>query len=62
MGSSDRLKMKNGQLPTLAMNEWGFIRQESLALLGKSATICNFINCCGCMQLASLVVSKPHSS
>ena len=45
--------------PTLAMNEWGFISQESLAVLGKSATICKFINCCGCVQMESLVVSKP---
>lgn len=47
---------------TLAMNEWGFISQESLAALGKPATICKFIYRCGCVQMASLVFSKPHSS
>jgi hypothetical protein len=44
------------------MNEWGFTGQESSVELGKSATMCKFINCCGCVQMASLVVSKPHSS
>jgi len=53
---------KNNGWPTPPMNEWGFISQQSLAVLGKSATICNFINCSGCVQMASLVVSKPHSS
>jgi hypothetical protein len=47
---------------TLAMNEWGFIRQESFVALGKLATMCKFINCCGCVRMASLVVFKPHSS
>ncbi len=36
---------------TNAMNEWGFIGQESLVALGKSATINKF-----------LVLSNPHSS
>jgi len=39
------------------MNEWGFISQESLVVLGKSATMCKFINGCGCVQMGSLVVS-----
>jgi len=52
----------NKKPTTSPMNEWGFISQEILAVLGKSATMCKFINCCGCVQLASLVVSKPHSS
>jgi hypothetical protein len=44
------------------MNEWGFIVQDTFVGIGKSATICKFINCCGCVQMASLVVSKPQSS
>ena len=42
------------------MKELGFIIQEILAVLGKSATMCKFINCCGCVQLASLEFLKPH--
>jgi len=32
------------------MNEWGFISQETLVALGKSATNCKFINCVACVS------------
>ncbi len=32
----------NERPPTTPMNEWGFIRQDTLVALGKSATINKF--------------------
>ncbi len=43
------------------MNEWGFIGQETLVALGKSATINKFKTRCGYVQLERLVLSNPHS-
>jgi len=43
------------------MNEWGFIGQDTLLALEKSATDCKFINRCGSVQLERLVLSNPHS-
>jgi hypothetical protein len=44
------------------MNEWGFIGQETLVALGKSATIYKFKQRCGFEQRERLVLSNPHSS
>lgn len=44
------------------MNEWGFIGQDTLAALGKFATICKFIIGCGLKEKERLVLSIPHSS
>ena len=44
------------------MNEWGFIGQDTLVVVRKSATNCKFINRCGFEQMERLVLSNPHSS
>ncbi len=44
------------------MNEWGFISNETLAALGKSATINKFKQRCGFEKIERLVLSNPHSS
>jgi len=44
------------------MNEWGFIGQDTLVALGKSATIDNFKIRRGYEQRERLVLSNPHSS
>ncbi len=48
--------------PTNAMNEWGFIGQESLVALGKSATSFKFKSRRGYVREERLVLSNPHSS
>ena len=47
---------------TCAMNEWGFIGQDSLVALGKSATMYNFKSMRGYVRDERLVLSNPHSS
>lgn len=47
---------------TNAMYEWGFIGQESLVALRKSATISKFKSRCGYVRDERLVISIPHSS
>lgn len=42
------------------MNEWGFIGQVSKLVFGKSATSFKFINRCGLLQVARLLVFTPH--
>ena len=44
------------------MNEWGFIGQETLMVLGKSATSNKFKSRRGYEQTERLVHSNPHSS
>jgi hypothetical protein len=43
---------------TTPMNELGFIGQESLVVLGKSATIYKFKQRCGLMLVERLVLSN----
>lgn len=47
---------------TTPMNECGYIIDESLAVLGNSATNCNFNYWCGFEKMDRLVLSNPHSS
>jgi hypothetical protein len=47
-------------LVTKPMNEWGFIGQETLAALGKSATINKFKSRRGYEREERLVLSNPH--
>jgi hypothetical protein len=47
---------------TNAMNEWGFIGQNILAVLGKSATSFKFKIRCGYVREERLVLSNPYSS
>jgi len=44
------------------MNEWGFIRNETLVALGKSATIYKFKQRCGLAVEERIMHSNPHSS
>lgn len=44
------------------MNEWGFIGQDTLAVVGKSATINKFRQWCGFEQMERFVLSNPLSS
>jgi hypothetical protein len=44
------------------MNEWGFIGQDTLVALGKSATSFKFKSRRGYVRDESLVLSNPHSS
>jgi len=44
------------------MNEWGFIGQESLVGIGKSATTFKFKSRCGYVREEGLMLSNPHSS
>ena len=41
------------------MNEWGFIGQDTLVVLGKSATINKFKQRCGFEQMERLLHSNP---
>ena len=43
------------------MNEWGFIGNEALVALGKSATINKFKQRCGFEQMERLVRTNPQS-
>jgi hypothetical protein len=47
---------------TNAMNEWGFICQDTLVGIGKSATIFKFKSRRGYVRDERLVLSNPHSS
>ncbi|MEQ8238494.1 MAG: hypothetical protein RIA69_04735 [Cyclobacteriaceae bacterium] len=47
---------------TNAMNEWGFIGQDTLVALGKSATNNRFKSRRGYVRDERLVLSNPHSS
>lgn len=47
---------------TYAMNEWGFIGEESLVEIGKSATSNIFEKRRGYVRDERLVLSNPHSS
>jgi hypothetical protein len=44
------------------MNEWGFIGQDTLVALGKSATMFKFKLRRGYVRDERLVLSNPHSS
>jgi hypothetical protein len=44
------------------MKEWGFIGQEILVGIGKSATINIFKNGVALRKIAKIVLSNPHSS
>ena len=44
------------------MNEWGFIGQDSLVGIGKSATSFKFKSRRGFEELERLELSNPHSS
>ena len=44
------------------MNEWGSIGWETLAVLGKSATIDNLKNGVALRKIVRIVLSNPHSS
>jgi len=47
---------------TFAMNEWGFIGQEIVVGIGKSATSFKFKSMRGYVRDERLVHSNPHSS
>ncbi len=49
-------------MPTDAMNEWGFIDQDTLVGVGKSATCFKFKSRRGYVRDERLVLSNPHSS
>ena len=53
-------KMK--RMPTNAMNEWGFIGQDTLVGMGKSATSFKFKLRRGYVREERLVLTNPHSS
>jgi hypothetical protein len=55
-------KMNTKQFLTTPMNEWDFIDQDTLVVLGKSATINKFKQRCGLVREERLVLSNPHSS
>ena len=55
-------KQASKQMPTYAMNEWGFIDQDILVGIGKSATSFKFKSRRGFEELERLVLSNPHSS
>jgi len=44
------------------MNEWGFIGQDTIVGIGKSATKCKFKQRCGYVRDERLELSNPHSS
>jgi hypothetical protein len=44
------------------MNEWGFIGQDILSVIGKSATSFKFEKGRGFVELERLVLFNPHSS
>ena len=52
----------NKKVLTNAMNEWGFIGQESFVGIGKSATSFKFKSRRGSERDERLVLSNPHSS
>jgi len=54
--------MKKERSTTNAMNEWGFIGQDSLVALAKSATSFKFKSRRGYERDERLMFSNPHSS